>query len=71
LARSPIARVKIEVTPEMIEVARDIVCDGQIWEASDHQIAECYRRMRALEPGDADPGVMQHDSRGQLIQRRA
>lgn len=49
-ATSPIARVKIEVTPLMIEAARDTGLDCHDWH--DGAIAEMYRAMRALEPSE-------------------
>jgi hypothetical protein len=50
IAASPIARVKIEVTKQMIDAARDNATI--FWEVPDVVIAEIYRRMRALEPGE-------------------
>lgn len=49
MTSSPIARVKVEVTPAMIEAAR-VLFDGAGF-LTNTQIAEAYRRMRALEPG--------------------
>lgn len=46
------ARVKVEVTPEMIEAARDQGIDANnIYGVADETIAQIYRAMRALEPG--------------------
>jgi len=56
----PRVGVKIDVTPEMIEAARDVGIDaGNEWVVPDAVVANIYRAMRALEHGPADPGVLQ------------
>lgn len=53
--------VKVAVTREMLMAARDHgISEGRTLEHTDERIAQIYKAMRALEPGTADPGVMQH-----------
>lgn len=60
MASIPRAAVKVEMTPEMIE-AMQAAYEG----VTPHPyrvdgLVAAYRAARALEHGEADPGVMQH-----------
>ena len=58
-ATSPCVGVKIEVTAEMIEAGCDAYEALNDYPYSRSAIVAAYKAMRALEPGVADPGVMQ------------